>query len=332
VRRRAVLDDLVGALREPGDALAERICRSVASALDVTWVRLVVDGRIEAVVGTPGQAVVSVSLQAGGADEGVLECGPRRGGWSAAEVGQLDAIATPAALALREAALTRELTARVAELTASRSRLVQVEQQVRVQIERDLHDGLQQQLVALLARLAVIREYLDAENLDAASPAGAALGAAHELAGQSLRDLRTLVAGLHPVLLSDRGLVAAVQARADLLPIPVAVDADPRIATRRFPLEVEGAAFFVVSEALANVLKHSGSAHARVVLAPHDGGLRVAVADEGSGTARYSGSGLRGLRDRVEALGGHFDLQSTLDVGTTVVADFLVDAPVVARV
>ena len=99
----------------------------------------------------------------------------------------------------------------------------------------------------------------------------------------------------------------------------------------RFPAEVESAAFFVVSEALANTLKHSGSDRARVVLAPLDaGGLRVAVSDEGAGTATFQGSGLIGLRARVEALGGRFSLRSIPAVGTTVLAEFDVPAVVAA--
>jgi signal transduction histidine kinase len=159
------------------------------------------------------------------------------------------------------------------------------------------------------------------------------LTAAHDLAQQCLRDLRALVAGLHPAVLGARGLTVAVEARASLLPISVLVDSDPRITDARFPLEVESAAFFVVSEALANVMKHSGSERARVVLAPlPTGGLRVAVADEGSGTASFAGSGLEGLRARVEAFGGRFTLQATPAVGTTVVAEFPVQQPAVAGV
>jgi signal transduction histidine kinase len=269
-----------------------------------------------------------VPLRSGTTDVGVLECGPRRGGWGRAEIAEVQTIATPIALALRDAELTSELTDRVRELTASRARLAEAEQTVRRQVERDLHDGAQQQLVALLARLGVARALL-AEG----TPAAGALSAAHDLAQQCLRELRDLVTGLHPAVLEAQGLTGAVEARAALLPIPVAVDADPRIAETRFPAEVESAAFFVVSEALANALKHSGSDRARVVLAPLDqGGLRVAVSDEGAGTASFQGSGLVGLRARVEALGGRFALRSTPAVGTTVLAEFDVPAAVATGV
>ncbi|MGZ4538678.1 MAG: sensor histidine kinase [Blastococcus sp.] len=331
IRYRAVLDRLVDTLAVPdSDRLGERICHTVAEGLEVAWVRLSA-GEHRATAGrVPADAVpeLTVALRTAGAEVGTLECGPRRGGWGRTERAQLESIGTPTALALRDAELTAELSARVTELTASRALLVQVEQSVRRQIERDLHDGAQQQLVALLARLGIARALLD-EASTAADP----LAAAHDLAQQCLRDLRELVAGLYPALLGARGLIVAVEARASLMPIPVAVDSDPRIADARFPAEVESAAFFVVSEALANVLKHSGSERARVILAPlSSGGLRVAVTDEGSGTATYGGSGLEGLRARVEALGGRFLLQATPSVGTTVIAEFTVDAPAVAGV
>lgn len=318
VARRGLLDAFVAALPGPADDLAERICRMVTEGLDVAWTRVVVHGEVRA--GTAGIAAVAVPLRVGTADVGALECGPRRGGWGRTELARLESLATPAALALHERELTRELAERVDELTASRARLVQVEQSVRRQVERDLHDGAQQLLVALLARLAIAQASVT-------DPSTAeALGTAHELAGRCLRDLRALVSGLHPALLGDKGLTAAVAARGDLLPIAVTVDADPRVAGGRFPTEIESTAFFVVCEALANVLKHSGSSVARVVLSPlPPHGLRVAISDEGSGAADLTGSGLRGLRDRVEALGGAFRLVAVPDVGTTVVAEFPVE-------
>lgn len=321
VHRGELMDELVLTLVEAGpDHLPGKVCVTLREALDVSWVRLVLGGTVVAVAGaaradqTPE---VSAALVAGGEQLGLLACGPRRGGWGRAERARLERLAPQVALALRDLELSRELAVRVEELTSSRARLVRAEETVRRQVERDLHDGVQQQLVALLARLSVAAAQLVPE-----SPAAATLGAAQELAREALADLRRLVSGIHPALLGDRGLAAAVEARAALLPITVVVDADPRIVEMRFAPEVEGAAFFVVSEALANVMKHSGSNRARVVIAPLDeGGLRVAVTDEGTGTASYDGTGLTGLRDRVEALGGQFVLQATPDVGTTVLAE-----------
>ncbi len=331
VGQRAVVDAMVAAIALPDrDRLADRLCTTVAGALDVSWVRLVVGEQVVATVGKVphGRAAeVVVPLRTPDADVGTLECGPRRGGWRRGERAEAEAVGAPAALALRDAQLTAELQTRVEQLTESRTRLVQAEQTVRRRVERDLHDGAQQQLVALLARLGVAGALVDSPR------AVSAVGEAQELARQCLRDLRALVAGLHPTVLGERGLTAAVESRAGLMPIPVVVDADPRMAEARFPADVESAAFFVVSEALANVLKHSGADRARVVLAPlPDGGLRVAVADEGSGTADAGGGGLSGLRTRVEALGGRFQLNAAPGVGTTVVAEFGVASRAVAGV
>lgn len=312
------LDRAVASLGTDTDLLPERLCSLVREGLDVSWVRLR-DGDLVLAgpVGGP-PAEVSVELDAGGQRVGVLECGPRRGGWRRTHRAALDRAAGPVALALRQRRLTQELAARVAELDASRGRLIQAEESARRRVERDLHDGVQQQLVALLATLSVAQAHLAAGG-----PGGAALQAAHDLALRALEDLRGLVAGIHPPLLGDRGLVAAISARVAPLPLQVDIDVDPRVADVRFPPEVEDAAYFLVSEALTNVMKHSGSQQARVLVAPMEsGGLRVAVSDTGSGTASYDGSGLRGLQDRVEALGGRFLLQAAEGVGTTVVGEF----------
>jgi signal transduction histidine kinase len=122
-------------------------------------------------------------------------------------------------------------------------------------------------------------------------------------------------------VLADRGLVAALQSRAAQLPVPVTVDADPRVDRTRFPAEVESAAYFVALEALTNVLKHAGGSAARVVIAPAADGLVLTVNDDGRGfEVLGDGTGLAGMRDRVEALGGSLSVTSALGVGTTVTA------------
>lgn len=328
VGQRAMVGDLVEAVSTTTpDALPGRLRSAIEQGLDVSWVRLVSGGRVLAGPADPGGPAAVADLVVAGDPVGTVQCGPRRGGWGPAEVALLHRAASTIAPALRQAELARELAARVDELAASRGRLVQAEETARRRIERDLHDGVQQLLVALLARLSVARA-----RLVPGTPAEAALVDAHDLAQRALQDLRALVSGIHPPLLGDRGLVAAVEARVAPLPIEVDIDVDPRIAGQRFEPEVEGAAYFVVSEALTNVMKHSGAGHARVVIAPlGDDGLRVAVTDAGRGTASYDGTGLSGLRDRVEALGGRFVLQATDGVGTTVVAEF-VGGAVAARV
>ncbi len=300
------------------DRLPQLVCTGIAEALDVRWVRLVDAAGTHATSDAPlAPPELEVPVRHAGMDVGLLQLGPRRGGWDRSERDELARVVARCAPSLHAARLSTELAERVEELTRSRARLVQAEQTVRRQVERDLHDGVQQQLVALLARLAVARTLAGPDG-----PVVEALDAARSLAADTLQDLRHLVAGIHPALLDDQGLVAAVAARAALLPIDVVLDADPRVGAARWPAEVERAAYFVVSEALANVAKHSGSARARVVLSPTaDDGLCVAVADEGCGTATYAGSGLVGLRDRVETLGGSFTVQSVPGVGTTVHAE-----------
>lgn len=319
VRGADELDELTGALATVESGEVGRLAtEAVQAATGASWCRLIVPGVPPHISGRVfGHATLTLPLRAAGQEVGQLECGPRPGGWTAGDAALLEPTTSHAALALRNAALTAELGERVQDLAASRGRLVRAEETVRRQVERDLHDGLQQQLVALFARLEVARHVAhDPEQL---TPV---LESAHSLAGEALSDLRALTAGIHPALLADRGVVVAVRERAAQLPIAVTVDADPRLEEQRFPPEVEGAAYFVIAEALTNVVKHSGAVGARVVLTPAgEGGLRVAVVDEGTGAASYDGSGLAGLRDRVDALGGTFTLNAVPGVGTTVVAD-----------
>lgn len=322
VRGHAVVRQLAESL-ENTDAqrMAERSAQTIASGLEVSWV-CVVCPPVLARAGQPeGAPAVTVALLASGAPVGSIECGPRRGGWSSDDVHLLELLGRHAGLALHDAELRLALTRQVEELHASRERLVRAEDEARRRIERDLHDGLQQQLVVLLSRLGLLHSQLDTT----ASAASLAVQS-REVAQQALDDLRSLVRGIHPPLLTDRGLVAAVEARADLLTLPVTVDADPRLESQRFALEVETAAYYVVSEAVTNAMKHSGSARIRVVLTPIEpAGLQVAVVDEGSGFVPAQcerGSGLRGLRDRVEAVGGVLEVLSSQGVGTTVTARF----------
>ncbi|MFF8831818.1 sensor histidine kinase [Streptomyces sp. NPDC015131] len=208
------------------------------------------------------------------------------------------------------AALTRlliasregELDARVVELARSRVRLVEAFEAERRRIERDLHDGAQQRLVALTMALGLAR--LDAPP----GPLADQLTKAHEEAGHALVELRELIHGIHPQVLTDYGLAAAVADAADRCAVPVRVDlALPGRPARA----VESAAYFVVCEALANVAKHSGAERARVSGGHRDGRLFLEVCDDGRGGADVSaGSGLTGLADRVSVLDGRLALSS----------------------
>ncbi|MFZ3472634.1 sensor histidine kinase [Streptomyces sp. 4.24] len=214
-------------------------------------------------------------------------------------------------LAAARAALARlmlspgraDLAVRVTELTSSRARLAAAFDAERRRIERDLHDGAQQQLVALSMTLGLAR-------LDA--PPGSALAgqlaAAHAEAGRVLTSLRELIHGIHPQVLTDRGLPDAVADVADRSPIPVDTDFD---LPGRLPEQAESAGYFFVSEALANAVRHSG-AQRITVTGRHDGDrLTVEVADDGRGGADAArGSGLTGLADRVSVVDGRLTLTS----------------------
>ncbi|MZD10207.1 sensor histidine kinase [Streptomyces sp. SID5785] len=198
---------------------------------------------------------------------------------------------------------TAELDARVVELTRSRARLVDAFEAERRRIERDLHDGAQQRLVALTMALGLAR--LDAPP---DGPLAAQLARAQHEAEQTLSELRALIHGIHPQVLTDYGLAAALTDAADRSPVPVDVRLD---LPGRPPRAVESAAWFVAAEALANIARHSGAAHAEIT-GRHDADrLVLVVRDDGRGGADpAAGTGLTGLADRVAVLGGRLTLTS----------------------
>ncbi|MEU9290410.1 sensor domain-containing protein [Streptomyces sp. NPDC048275] len=195
-----------------------------------------------------------------------------------------------------------DLGAKVVELTRSRVRLVDAFEAERRRIERDLHDGAQQRLVALTMTLGLAR--LDAPP----GPVADQLAKAHEEAGKVLAELRELIHGIHPKVLADYGLHAAVTDAADRSAVPVDVDLE---LSGRLPQAVETAAYFVVCEALANIAKHSGAGRAEVSGGHRDGRLFLWIRDDGRGGADAgAGSGLTGLADRVSVLDGRLSLSS----------------------
>jgi PAS domain S-box-containing protein len=206
-----------------------------------------------------------------------------------------------------------ERKAAEAELRQSRARIVQAADDARRRLERDLHDGAQQRLTTVGLMLRAAQGQLDG----AANPALAdALAQAVDELKAGLAELRALARGLHPAILTNDGLVPALQALAGRAPGRVQLRAD---AIGRLPAAVEAAAYFVVSEALTNVAKHAAAAAARVTVERHDGTLTVEVADDGPGGATTdAGSGLRGLSDRVAALDGRLELHSPPGTGTRV--------------
>jgi signal transduction histidine kinase len=204
----------------------------------------------------------------------------------------------------------RSLQVRVEQLQRTRSGALHVQAAELRRIERDLHDGAQARLVALSMQLGRAEERL------ADHPETAALvRSAREEATAAIRELRDLARGIAPPVLADRGLVAAVQSLADRSTAQVEVDG--RLDARLAPV-VETAAYFVVAEALTNVVKHAPGAAARVTLTRDGAMLVVEVADNGPGGADPSGGGLTGLRQRVEALDGRLDVHSPAGEGTVV--------------
>jgi PAS domain S-box-containing protein len=190
------------------------------------------------------------------------------------------------------------------ELRASRARLVEVADAERRRIQRNLHDGAQQRLTAVLLTLGRVRDAPEKREL---------LTQAIEELAVGLEELRALAAGLHPTVLSDRGLAAALDALALRAPIHVEL----RVALAgRLPEQIEATAYYVVAEALANVQKHARAGGATVWVTHDDSRLRVEVIDGGIGGADADGSGIRGLRDRVEAIGGTLLVESAAGSGT----------------
>jgi PAS domain S-box-containing protein len=215
--------------------------------------------------------------------------------------------------AAERAARDRDVAqARAEELTVARRRIIEAADAARAQLERDLHDGAQQQFVSAVLDLQLAERRLLEGDADGARELRAEAVA---LAQTGISELRRLAAGIHPAILTDRGLGPAVQSLAARLPLEVSVVETP---DERLPAPVEASVFFFVSEALTNVVKHAGAQEATVRVAAADGGLTVEVCDDGvGGAAPGGGSGLRGLGDRVGALDGSLELQSPPGRGTT---------------
>jgi signal transduction histidine kinase len=221
------------------------------------------------------------------------------------------AVASAAGLRMENERLDAELRARLEELRASRARIVEAGYRERRRVERDLHDGAQQRLLALALNLKLARSRMD----DDPSEAGELLDEATAELEQATAELRELARGIHPGLLTDRGLVPALEALASRAPFPVELDAS---LEGRASAGVEAAAYFVVSEALANSAKHASAERAAVSVSSLNGDLLVEISDDGRGGADPDGSGLQGLADRVAALNGQFSVEDGDPSGTLV--------------
>jgi signal transduction histidine kinase len=219
---------------------------------------------------------------------------------------------TAAVLQLENERLRADLRARLDELRASRARIVEVSDSERRRLERDLHDGAQQQLVALALQLRMARNKASDEE------SAKLIDGALEQLDQALSELRELAQGIHPAILSERGLEAALGALAERQPLPTEIEFE---VERELEPTVEATAYFVVAEGLANVAKYAGADLASVRVREQESTLEVEVVDDGCGGADASrGTGLRGLSERLSALEGTFAVESEAGEGTRLVA------------
>lgn len=281
-------------------------------------------------------AAAAVPLVAGEELVGVLACGQRPGDPLGEHDRELLAqLARESALALRNFRLEAQLRERLTqiekqaeELRGSRQRLVGVQDEERRRIERDLHDGVQQQLVALAARLrrASIATPADARAL---------LEQLAPEAEEAVFALQELARGIFPSVLADQGLAAALRTQAARMPVAIRVEAEPSLAGRRFDRELEAALYFVALEAMANAHKHAPGAAVTISLRSAGNGRRVVLEahDDGPGFKQRlasPGTGLQNMEDRMAAVGGKLAIDSRPGAGTWIRAETPVTAQVIA--
>ena len=308
------------------DELLPRLAHAVRDGIGASWVQVrLLDGD-GSWLGEPvgvagevtGESAADVDLVRAGELLGRVDLGPKPGGYAAADLELLTTVATQATTAVANVRLASQLKEGLEELSTSRVRLIAAQDAERRRIERDLHDGIQQEVVALIAGLRLARNRLSRDQLTAVE-----LTDLQDQAREMLRDLRELAHGIHPPVLSDNGLVAALESRATRFPISVQILADDGLRAERFSEDVEGTAYFVACESLTNVAKHAGTGGARIRLSHPGSRLCLVVEDDGRGfepNGARSG-GLANIRDRVEALHGRLTIESRLGAGTSVRAE-----------
>ena len=256
------------------------------------------DGLATTVIERDGQAIAALVHDAALQDEPQL----------------LDAVSAAAGIALENARLHAELAARLEELRGSRVRVMEAGQQERKRLERNLHDGAQQRLVALSLELTMLKKRLDADP-----EASSRIEHARSEIALSLQELRDIARGLHPAVVSGHGLAVALESLAARAPVPIRLNVDLQ---DRLPEQLEVAAYYLVSESIANIGKHAHASSASVDVSRNDGQVVIEVVDDGVGGAdTEAGSGLRGLADRVEALDGRLRVWTPSGRGTRVRAE-----------
>ena len=319
---------------------AAMVATIVRQALDARWARVVIEGAnpilaIDALTDAPSaEATLAAPLVYGEEVAGRVECGPRsEGRYRPRDTDLLITLARHAALAIRNAKLAAELADRLElinvqaqELHASRARIVQAEEAGRRRLERDIHDGVQQELVALLAKIRRARNQLGRDP----AAVDVLLEELQEETKLALSDLRDFAQGIHPTVLSDRGLAEAIEDRVSRLPANVSLEVAEQIRNARFAQAVEGAAYFTVCEGLANAMKHASARRLLVRLGRDGDDLVLEVTDDGAGFEMrgVKQSGLSGLADRIEALGGRFQVTSVPGRGTKLHATLPVRATI----
>jgi signal transduction histidine kinase len=289
---------------EPSDLLPPLV-ETIKRAIRLTWVTVSLDDGSRAESGAvAADFALRVPLGAGDEQVGEIVCGPKTEGRLGDDDIQLvRTLAGQLALAVRNARLA--------------GRIVNAAESERRRIERNIHDAAQQELVALVARLGMARS--------AAAQGGVSPDVIDDMrleAQHILSELRELAQGIHPSVLSDGGIVEAVEDRCARLPLEVTLETSEGLRARRFGDNIEGAAYFFVTESLANVLKHAEATRITISLTYDDERLLLGVADDGRGfdPAAASDGGLAGLRDRIRALGGTVTVASAPGGGTRITA------------
>jgi signal transduction histidine kinase len=321
----------------PSDLLP-RLAVAVRDGLGLEWARVRLDlvsaGSSLPMVGAAGiepgdqaEPALAVPLTHAGSVLGRIECGERHDGPLLDEDRRLLAhLAGQAATAARNLHLTAELSDRLdvirrqaTELTASRARVAQTQDAERQRIQRDLHDGIQQDVVVLTAKLALARERLRRGDQRADEP----LAELQRDLGDLLVHLREFAHAIHPPVLADQGLLEAIEAQAARLPLEVMIEADPALRGVRYPQQIETATWFVVSEALTNAVKHARAGRVLVALSQPNGSLAVEVRDDGCGfdSSTVRGLGLASLADRISIVHGELSIDSGRGRGTTLRAE-----------
>ncbi len=312
--------------RVPGSAeLLRDLAGEIRRGLDLTWTRVslkppggqadaapddpVVDGPVTD--GTAaGEPAAIVPIEHRGTALGRIECGPRTDGPLLAEDRRLLAyFAAQAAVGVHNLYLA-------AELAASRSRIVAGQDAERRRIQAVLHDGVQQEIVALSAKAGLVRQQL----LRGEAAAADGLAEMQRDLATTLQDVREIAYTIHPPVLSDRGLLEAIEAQSTRLAVPMAVRADPGLRGVRFAAQIEATAWYVLAEALSNVVKHAKASEVEVSLVRQDGTLGLVIRDDGCGfdLGRPRGLGLTGLSDRLDTVGGSVTISSEAGLGTSV--------------